>query len=40
MRQVHEPEGSVHWISIKIEGEVYYYVVTILEYKVSTQLLI
>ena len=42
MRQVHEPEGSVesvHWISIKIEAQVHYFV-TILEHKVNMQLLI
>ena len=39
MRQVHKPEGQVHWISIKIEAEVHYFV-TILEHKVNTQLLI
>ena len=33
MRQVHEPEGWVHWTSIKIEAQV-----TILEH--YTQLLI
>ena len=26
MRQVHEPEGWVHWTSIKIEAQVHYFV--------------
>ena len=41
MGQVHEPEGWVHWTSIKIEAQVLY-IVTILKHKVhvSTQLLI
>ena len=38
MRQVHEPEGWVHWTSIKIEAQVHYFV-QILEHKVTTQLL-
>ena len=33
MHQVHEPELWVHWTSIKIEAQVYYFV-TILEHKV------
>ena len=32
--QVHEPEGRVHWTSIKIEGRMHYFV-TILEHKVN-----
>ena len=39
MRQGHESEGWMHWTSIKIEAKVHYFV-TILEHKVSTQLLI
>ena len=39
MRQVHEPEGWVHWTSIKIEAQVHYFV-QILEHKVNMQLLI
>ena len=39
MRQVHEPEGWVHWTSIKIEEQVHYFV-TILEHEVNTQILI
>ena len=39
MRQVHELEGWVHWTNIKIEAKVHYFV-TILERKVTTQLLI
>ena len=39
MRQVHEPEGWVHWTSIKIEAQVHYFV-WILEHKVNKQFLI
>ena len=39
MRQMHEPEGRVHWISIKIEAQVHYFFY-ILEHKVNTQLLV
>ena len=39
MRQVYEPEGWVHWTSIKIEAQVHYFV-WILEHKVNMQLLI
>ena len=35
----HEPEGWVHWTSIKIEAQVHYFV-TILDHEVNTQLLI
>ena len=34
-----EPEGWVHWTSIKIEAQVHYFV-WILEHKVNMQLLI
>ena len=37
MHQVHEPEGWVHCISIKIKAQVHYFV-TILKHKINTQL--
>ena len=40
VRQVHEPEVWVHCTSIKIEAQVHYYFVKLLEHKVNTQLLI
>ena len=39
MRQVHKPEGLVHWTSIKIEAQMHYFV-TILKHKVNKQLFI
>ena len=38
MRQMHEPEGWLHWTSIKIEAQVHF--VTILKHKLNEQLLI
>ena len=38
MPQIHQPEGCVHWKTIKIEAKLHYFV-TIPEHKVNTQFL-